>query len=385
MTAWLRRGGSGGSDSAGARRIGAAWLGALVLSLLLLSALATPQISRAASSWWVPPRESTWQWQLAIPVDQSVGEKGSAGYDLAGWDGSSDVGYMPNATATLVKGSRYEWTAQTSDTRALQGSTGAGREAATYYDSNQIEVQLRFSAAYKGNLHLYALDWDSTARRETITANGQSASLTTGNFHQGAWVSFPIDVPAGATVPITVKRTAGANAVLSGIVLGDAGVPPTMPASSAPQGNWVGAHGSAGYDLPAFNGSSDLASLPNASLTINRGSRCRWSSTTDVRALESPDKGTRIAATLYDSSQIQLQLSFTAAYSGNLELYALDWDSTARRETVSVNGQTAVLSSAFNAGAWISFPITVQAGGTVTIAVDRLAGANAVLSGIFLG
>jgi hypothetical protein len=52
---------------------------------------------------------------------------------------------------------------------------------------------------------------------------------------------------------------------------------------------------------------------------------------------------------------------------------------------ITVNGQTAVLSGAFSEGAWVSFPVEVAAGGTVTITVDRLAGNNAVLSGIFLG
>jgi hypothetical protein len=33
-------------------------------------------------------------------------------------------------------------------------------------------------------------------------------------------VTFPISVAAGETVPIVVDRTAGANAVLSGIFLG---------------------------------------------------------------------------------------------------------------------------------------------------------------------
>jgi hypothetical protein len=316
-----------------------------------------------------------------------VGAKGAAGYDLAAWDGSSDVGYMPDATVTLVKGSRYQWASQTDDPRALESPTGTGREAATYYDPNQIEVQLHFSAAFKGNLHLYAVDWDSSARRETIVADGQTASLTGGNFSQGAWVSFPIDVTAGATVPIVVTRVAGANAVLSGIALGDAGSPPVRPASSAPQGNWVGTYGSKGYALAAWNGTTDLSSLGSASLSVLQGSRYRWApSTTEVRALQSPtSKSTRVAATYFDPVQIRLRLSFTSAYNGNLELYAVDWDSTARRETIAVGDQTAVLSSAFNEGAWVSFPITVAAGGTVTITVDRLAGANAVLSGVFLG
>jgi hypothetical protein len=78
-------------------------------------------------------------------------------------------------------------------------------------------------------------------------------------------------------------------------------------------------------------------------------------------------------------------VKFTSAFTGNLHLYALDWDSTARRETISVAGQTAVLSGSFNAGAWVTVPVSVGAGETVPIVVDRTAGANAVLSGIFLG
>jgi len=44
--------------------------------------------------------------------------------------------------------------------------------------------------------------------------NGQTAALS-GNFSQGAWVTFPISVAAGETVRVVVDRTAGANAVLS--------------------------------------------------------------------------------------------------------------------------------------------------------------------------
>jgi hypothetical protein len=319
------------------------------------------------------------------PQGNWVTAKGSAGYDLAGWDGASDVSYMPGVTTTLVRGGRWTWAAKTEDARALQSPSGSTRTAAAYYDPSSIQVQLHFSAAYRGNLHLYAVDWDSTARRETIAVNGQTANLAS-SFNQGASVSFPINVAAGGIETITVNRVSGTNAVLSGIFLGDAGAPPTLPSASAPQGNWVGVYGAAGYDLSAFNGTSDLLSLPHASLTVVRGSRYRWAtSTTDVRALENPGKSARIPAAYYDLSQIELQLKFTAAYSGRLELYAIDWDSTARREMLSVNGQTAVLSGSFHAGAWVAFPVTVAAGATVTIAVDRLAGTNAVLSGVFLG
>jgi alpha-tubulin suppressor-like RCC1 family protein len=320
------------------------------------------------------------------PQGNWSGTVGSAGYLLPDWDGSQDVSNMPGVTPELVQGSRYRWEPGTSDTRALEGPEGSSlRNASTFYDSSQLQFQLSFSKAYTGNLHLYAVDWNTTERRELITVDGQTAVLSS-NFHGGAWVSFPISVAAAGTVTITVDRLAGSNAVLSGIFLGDAGAPPAMPVASAPKGNWVGAFGTNGYDLFAWNESTDLASLPSESVSLAQGSRYRWtSSTTETQALESPEGSTRRAAALYDPNHLALQLEFTAAYTGELNLYALDWDHVGRRELVTVDGQTADLSSDFSAGAWMSFPISVPAGGVVPITVDRLAGSNAVLSGVFLG
>ncbi len=157
----------------------------------------------------------------------------------------------------------------------------------------------------------------------------------------------------------------------------------TAAVSSSPQGSWVGAYGGSGYDLAAFNG-SDTALVPGASVSLVQGSRYVWASrTSDVRALQSVDKSSRTAATYYDSHQIQVQLSFGSPYTGSLELYALDWDTSARRETITVNGQTAALASDFSQGAWVTFQLAGVS--TITITVTRDAGANAVLSGIFLG
>src|SRR5205823_14951667 len=43
------------------------------------------------------------------------------------------------------------------------------------------------------------------------------------------------------------------------------------------------------------------------------------------------------------------------------------------------------LTTDFSQGAWVNAPITVAAGGTLTITVDNNGTPNAVLSGIFLG
>jgi hypothetical protein len=165
-----------------------------------------------------------------------VGALGSEGYDLAGWDGSSDVANMPGVSLGLTQGSRYVWAPATSDVRVLESPNGSTREAATYFSPSAVKLGLTFAHAYTGSLHLYALDWDHQGRRETISVGGQTAVLGS-DFSQGAWVTFPVSVAAGATVSIVVDRTAGPNAVLSG-VLGDA--PPLPgPAVAGAQGTLI--------------------------------------------------------------------------------------------------------------------------------------------------
>ncbi len=323
------------------------------------------------------------------PQGSWVGKLGSVGYLLGGFDGAQDVSDMPGVTTHLLQGGRWQWAQNTTDVRALQGPDGTTRNASAYYDPNQIKLQLNFENAYSGNLHLYAVDWDSPARREAITVEdgtGPRTVLLNAEFSKGAWTSFPVNVPAKGSVTITVNREAGANAVLSGVFLGEAGTPPSTTGQELSEGGWVGSFGSAGYDLAGWDGANgDVSYIPHDTVTLVQGSRYQWAqNTTDVRALSEPGQLTRNAAAYYDPNQVQVRLSFEKAFTGNLHLYALDWDSTARRETISVNGQTTDLSTSFNLGTWVSFPIEVAAGGTVTITVDRTAGANAVLSGMFL-
>jgi hypothetical protein len=163
-----------------------------------------------------------------------------------------------------------------------------------------------------------------------------------------------------------------------------------LATSQAPQGNWASAYGADGYVLGAWNGTSDLVSLPTAALVVEQGSRWRWQeTTTQVRALQSPDGSFRRASTFYHASELRLRLDFASAYSGTLHLYALDWDSTSRRERITIadgsGARTVELSAAFDQGLWVHAPISVAGGGSVTIRIARTAGANAVLSGLFLG
>jgi subtilisin family serine protease/fibronectin type 3 domain-containing protein len=166
----------------------------------------------------------------------------------------------------------------------------------------------------------------------------------------------------------------------------------SVSVGSNTQGSWVGTYGVDGYVLGAWNGAAgDIAGLPaGASFVLDQGGRTVWASpTTDVRGLQNPAATERRAATWWDNTQIRAHVTVSTAYSGTLHLYAVDWDSTARRQNVTVSDgtttKTVSITSSFNGGAWMHFPVSVGAGGTVSITVDRTAGVNAVVSGLFLG
>jgi hypothetical protein len=160
--------------------------------------------------------------------------------------------------------------------------------------------------------------------------------------------------------------------------------------AQAPQGSWVGAYGASGYALLGWNGTSDQVALGPATLVIDQGTRFQWrTASTQVRDLQSPDGSTRRATAVYDANQLRLHLSFTTAYTGTLHLYALDASTIDRREVITIDDgsgpRAATLGTAFDQGLWIHASISVPAGGSVTITIDRRGGYNAVLSGIFLG
>jgi subtilisin family serine protease len=338
-----------------------------------------------------------------------VGQFGHDGYVLAGWNGgTTDLAALPAGVSyALDQGGRYQWAASTTDVRALQSPDQSQRRATTWFDKTSLQFHLTFANAYVGSLHLYAVDWDAFGgdRLQNVTIDDGHVVRTVqlaSSFFNGGWVSAPINVTAGGTVRIRADWTGGETAVISGLFLGGAGAPPPPPPPPPPatveipgvQGNWTSSYGANGYALANWNGAgSDLTSLPaGATLTLEKGGRATWASTTtDVRALTNPTGTSRQSQTWYDQSQMRLRLTLPAGYSGNLHLYAVDWDAYGgnRYETITIDDgagpRQAQVSTSFVNGAWIHAPIAVAPGGSVTVTVDKTGGYSAVLAGLFLG
>lgn len=153
--------------------------------------------------------------------------------------------------------------------------------------------------------------------------------------------------------------------------------------SAASQGAWNGLLGSDGYQLAA--GAARFPAF--ASVAFAGKSDYTWTvPTTDVRALQKPASTTRVASTWYSFSSFSITVNLTDGAEHQVALYVLDWDYLGRAERIEVlDAETsAVLDtqpvSDFGGGQYVIWNIK----GHVTFAVTLTAGANAVVSGVFL-
>ena len=179
------------------------------------------EVSAAPTAPTPTPAPTPLPWDQA-PQGDWVGVYGADGYALLGWNSTSDLVNLPQAALTLDQGRRARWNTSTTSLRALEDPTQTTRRATQWVDNTSLRLHLTFSSAYSGTLHLYAVDWDGTSRRQTVyvdDGSGPRSIKLSSSFHDGAWLHFPIDVAAGGTVTIRADRNAG-QSTFSGLFLG---------------------------------------------------------------------------------------------------------------------------------------------------------------------
>jgi hypothetical protein len=314
-----------------------------------------------------------------------IGVYGSQGYNVIG-DAAS---YPSYATVTPIGQSSYTWAASTTDPRALQNPGGTGRIAATWYATSSFTVDVNFTDGQAHDIALYAVDFDENGRSEQIQIINASTGAvlsteTISSFVEGVYLDYTVS----GNVAIKVTRLAGTNAVLSGLFFD----PPTSPATTTTvsflgsnattKGNWIGVYGTQGYNVidskPSYPSYATVT--PSGPLTYT------WAaSTTDPRALQNPGGTGRTAAAWYSSSSFTIDVNLTDGQAHDITLYAVDWDEDYRSEQIQIiNTVTGTVLdtetiSSFRGGVYLEWAVS----GNVTIKVTRLAGPNAVLSGLF--
>jgi len=144
-----------------------------------------------------------------------TGRYGADGHMIAN-DATSPPAY---ATVSLAGATLYTWAASTTTVSALQVSSGSStRIASAYYSSSSFTINVNLTDGNTHQIALYLLDWDSTARSETISILDAvtNAVLFTGpfsGFHNGEYAVWSVQ----GHVLIQITKTGGANAVVSGV------------------------------------------------------------------------------------------------------------------------------------------------------------------------
>jgi hypothetical protein len=165
------------------------------------------------------------------PIDTTTQGNWPSVYGQEGYLIANGTGNPPSyAALSFSRASTWTWAASTSDPRALYtgpSASAASRIASTYYSETNFTIDLMLT----GGAHqvaLYLLDLDTTQRAETISIldpNNSNAVLDTrsfAGFHNGEYAIWTLQ----GHVIIQVTKTAGLNAVVSGLFFGP---PPTLP------------------------------------------------------------------------------------------------------------------------------------------------------------
>src|SRR5262245_3329086 len=156
------------------------------------------------------------------------GQYGRDGYVIAA-DAVSLPGYAEVAQTTPLAS---VWSSSTTDVRALQKAAGTDRQAAAWYGGS-FSIDVNFTDGQAHDVALYALDWDTQGRVETIQLIDPSTGAildgrTLTAFSTGQYWVWNV------RGHVIISATAGAvNAVVSGVFFDSLGGPVNLPPAAA--------------------------------------------------------------------------------------------------------------------------------------------------------
>ena len=285
----------------------------------------------------------------------------------------------------------------TSDVRNLQKvqAGNLGRIAGVWYSNTSFTIDVNITDGQAHQVALYALDADNQGRSEIIqvidTASGAVMDIRSlSGFQNGVYLAWNIR----GHVTFNMINTSPTNAVISGLFFGGA---PVVPASASfvaqdttTQGSWKGVYGADGSSISQDPSGGNPALPAYAALSLKNNGNYLWSAATaESRALQKTAVGStdRLKGGWYSSESFTAALNLTDGQTHQVALYAADWDSADRTETIQVIDSVtgAVLDSrnlsAFQNGVYLVWNVR----GNVIFNIVNTGRSNAVLSGIFLG
>lgn len=301
---------------------------------------------------------------------------------------TSPGGQLPIPSYVRVSGYKnypLSWSTSTSDLRALQKSSGSGRFAGAWHNTNDFYLMLQFQDDATHQVSLYFVDYDRAGREQRLEILDQSTGnrieeATISDFGNGVWVSYNLS----GRVSIKVTRLAGPNAVLSGVFFDPvtANSAEFVEADSTSSGTWKGVYGSAGQTIAMEN-----PALPSyATVNFTGADDGYWAVTTsDPAALQKPSASSRVASAWVADTQFTASIKLSDSATHAVSFYFVDFNEQGRKQLVElVDPQSGVVLDStllefFEEGIWLSYDMM----GDVDVRVTSLNNFTPVLSGVF--
>jgi hypothetical protein len=304
---------------------------------------------------------------------------------------NTDGTYTYTPYAGYVGSDSFAFAAQTED----ETSSGTVNVTVNAVDDLTVTPQsltINENSSGNGNVLNGAVDSEGAAITAVAgtfaTTNGSVTIAADGSYTYTPNVGFSGSDSFAFTAQTADDNTSGTvNVTVNGVTTATANF---VKADTTTQGNWFGAYGADGYDVSQ----DPYVNIPSyAQVSFSNQSDYTWaSSTSDGRALEKPENlSDRIAGTWYTNgvSSFTIDVNLTDGNTHQVALYALDWDSGNRAETIKVldAGTGTVLDTqTLAAGSFVNGDYLVwNIKGHVQIEVDYNGGYNAVVSGLFFG
>jgi hypothetical protein len=131
------------------------------------------------------------------------------------------ISYPNYAQVSFTGLNPYVWASSTTDVRALQEVSVAGRIASCWYTLSAMSMDVNLTDGNTHQVALYLLDWDTNARAEQVEVLDASSGVpldtrTISDFHNGQYLVWNLT----GHVTLMVIPTGGASAVISGLFFG---------------------------------------------------------------------------------------------------------------------------------------------------------------------
>ena len=181
----------------------------------------TPAVQRRRQLFLAPTPAQRANWK---------GIYGKDGFNIIG----NGISLPPYVTVAPSGKTDYQWTDNTTDSRALQKTTDDNRIAACWYSTSSFTLDFNFTDAVSHKLSLYFLDWDRSGRTQQVELLDSSSVLDSrslNNFGEGTYLTWNVK----GSVRVRITNSSESNALLMGAFFDAPGFPPINDNGSNPR------------------------------------------------------------------------------------------------------------------------------------------------------